>query len=194
MLLTETVYYVQLYSDKKTLSLLYFWNLPSRYGEVLASSVELINYCGSLIKFGQIVQTEPWNNIILINENMNVFFKLIHGLGWMVNWGRCNYNALHLNIFRVNNVSSIQNTMWYKLGVYSILQNKYRPYVYYFLIDFFYLWSGKENKPKHQKCFKSGPSMFQISTKIQALSQFQYLTPISTLRIWYDPCMSENST
>ena len=97
---------------------------------------------------------------------MNVFFKLIHGLGWMVNWGRCNYNALHLNIFRVNNVSSIQNTMWYKLGVYSILQNKYRPYVYYFLINFSW-WSGKENKPKHQKCFKSGPSILVSNRYLQ---------------------------
>ena len=50
--------------------------------------------------------------------------------------------------------------------VYSILQNKYRPYVYYFLINFSW-WSGKENKPKHQKCFKSGPSILVSNRYLQ---------------------------
>ena len=75
----------------------------------------------------------------------------------MVNWGRCNYNALHLNIFRVNNVSSIQNTMWYKLGVYSILQNKYRPYVYYFLIDFFLFMIRQRKQTQASKMFQEWP-------------------------------------
>ena len=108
----------------------------------------------------------------------------------MVNWGRCNYNALHLNIFRVNNVSSIQNTMWYKLGVYSILQNKYRPYVYYFLIDFFFIYDqAKKTNPSIKNvsrvaplCFKS-LQRFKLCHNFNIWRQFQHFE-YGMIRAW----------
>ena len=59
-----------------------YLNLPSRNGEVLAqrksAGKEFFNCCGSLKHFGKSVQTEPRNNIISINENLNVFFIFIY--------------------------------------------------------------------------------------------------------------------